>query len=816
MNTFSCGRSLSLNPYKPYRVNVISLRGITVIPFMKNKYKNCLFRTLTQTSFGTLQLLFNYVDNRFKIKSLCDIGEYKEAKRLFASNPANPFGAAALIAASVKQQEGIESALELYRTLISASRPNAYVFSALLSACRKYDKPNEGVKLFQEMQKFAILPSVGCMKSLLALFLETNDVLNAIKLFDQIKQSKLELNNIDCTQLIELFSKANQLHSVLEVLALMDAQKLVPDALTYKKLIKACTKAKNLVEGERIVLHAKQHGMDSNVSVCNTALDMYAKLGNSNKAATIFEALCQQHKANTITWTMMISAYTLNKQPQQAVDVFLEMMKARVAPTDVTFVTVLTAVSALGDLSLGRTVCNYLKDSGITISEQLRTALLAMYWKCNSLSDAHEVLAEMQVSPTLDTISYNAMLHFLVQVEKYKEVEDLFHLMRQKGVKPDEATFVAMMTMYAKRGKPEQVHEIFLQLHSQQKLLNVKTWNVYFGATTEFSQVEKFYSVMQASGVLPDDITYLGLLRCCIEGSNIAFGRALHRRIYSGSSPSLEVQNALLNMYAKCGTVTETEQLFTKMPRKDVITWTILISAYNLVASHRKALDLFPLMIKAEIQPSDVTYACLFTAAGNLPDLATGKQIHSHSLTSSIQLTRGMKNALLQMYFKCGSMDEALDAFQEIRKADPFDLISWNTMLSCYVQQKLGNKAISLFQEMQAEGIKPDAVTYSTLLTAAADTYNLPFGKTIHQAVKSLLPTQEVLGNALLNMYIKCGQMNFATELFTEMRQAKAPMNVITWTVMITGLIDHDKSTVALQYFNDMKKEGTKNVTSCN
>ena len=129
------------------------------------------------------------------------------------------------------------------------------------------------------------------------------------------------------------------------------------------------------------------------------------------------------------------------------------------------------------------------------------------------------------------------------------------------------------------------------------------------------------------------------------------------------------------------------------------------------------------------------------------------------------------------------------------------DTVAWNAMITVYSQNGLDSEVIQLFQLISQDGLIPNKVTYLVILDACCNSAYLAEGKRIHSCIWHHGLDISV-GNALINMYNKCGNLEDVREMFDEM----CDRNVISWTTLISALVQHDYGMDALQAFHQMQR----------
>ncbi|XP_057849662.2 pentatricopeptide repeat-containing protein At4g02750 [Cryptomeria japonica] len=182
--------------------------------------------------------------------------------------------------------------------------------------------------------------------------------------------------------------------------------------------------------------------------------------------------------------------------------------------------------------------------------------------------------------------------------------------------------------------------------------------------------------------------------------------------------------------------------------------------------------------------------------------LSEGKLIHSHANDSTL-----LQNTLINMYDKCGRVVDARKVFNQMTKPNVF---SWNIIILTYRRRGHPEEALTLFQQMQRTYILPNHFTYSTFLPVCGQIGDLQQGMEVHQRIiESGFLSDVVVGNALIDMYAKCGCIHKARQLFDEMNDT----NVVSWTAMITGYAQNGDLDKALRFFKEIPQ---RNVVTWN
>ncbi|KAF8033970.1 hypothetical protein BT93_C0297 [Corymbia citriodora subsp. variegata] len=200
------------------------------------------------------------------------------------------------------------------------------------------------------------------------------------------------------------------------------------------------------------------------------------------------------------------------------------------------------------------------------------------------------------------------------------------------------------------------------------------------------------------------------------------------RKVFDGMTNRNSVSwNSMLDGYAKCGDMDSARVLFDSMPERDVVSWSSLIDGYVKSGEHSEALALFDRMRYVGPKANEVTMVSILCACAHLGALEKGKIMHRYLVENQLPMTLVLQTALLDMYAKCGAIDEALAVFDRV-PVNKTDVLIWNAIIGGLATHGFAENALRLFNEMRRTRIKPDEITYLCLLSACAH------GGLVHEA----------------------------------------------------------------------------------
>nr|KJB73380.1 hypothetical protein B456_011G229900 [Gossypium raimondii] len=340
----------------------------------------------------------------------------------------------------------------------------------------------------------------------------------------------------------------------------------------------------------------------------------------------------------------------------------------------------------------------------------------------------------------------------------------------------------------------------------QAKDPNVFLWNTMIQglvSTDCFLDATQFYASMRTQGFWPNNFTFPFVLKACSRLLDFHLGIRIHALVIKlGFDRDVFIKTSLLYLYSKCGYLDYARKVFDDIPDKNVISWTAMISGYIDVERYREAVDLFRKLIDMGLRPDSFSVVRVLSACAHLGDLNSGEWIDRCITQFGLSRNVFVATALVDMYAKCGNMEQARYAFDGVPVKD---IITWSTMIQGYASNGLPKEALDLFFQMQKEKLAPDRYSMVGVLSACARLGALELG----DWASKLMDIEEflsnpVLGTALIDMYAKCGSMTQAWEIFKRMKEK----DVVVWNAAISGLAMNGHVKPAFGLFGQMEKSG--------
>ncbi|KAI3468173.1 hypothetical protein Pfo_024836 [Paulownia fortunei] len=307
---------------------------------------------------------------------------------------------------------------------------------------------------------------------------------------------------------------------------------------------------------------------------------------------------------------------------------------------------------------------------------------------------------------------------------------------------------------------------------------------------------------MKSLGVKPDNFTYPFVFISCGNLLALRMGRSVHCEVVKGGLLlDFHVAHSLITMYSRCREMGFARNMFDDMSERDLVSWNSIISGYSRLGFAGEAMEMFGEMREGGLEPDEMTLVSVLAACGDLGDLNLGRWIEEYVMEKGMELNSYIGSALINMYGKCGELESARRVFNCIKRKE---VVTWNAMITGYAQNGQSDETLSLFNAMMETGPEPNEITLIAVLSACASIGALDLGKWIDEhASKRGFQHNIYVATALVDMYSKCGNLEYASRVFENMPQR----NQVSWNTMISALAFHGRAEEALTLFQRMLEE---------
>ncbi|KAL3510014.1 hypothetical protein ACH5RR_029415 [Cinchona calisaya] len=300
-----------------------------------------------------------------------------------------------------------------------------------------------------------------------------------------------------------------------------------------------------------------------------------------------------------------------------------------------------------------------------------------------------------------------------------------------------------------------------------------------------------------------DKSTYDALVRACIGLKSISgVKRVLNYMVNCGFEPDQYLSNRLLLMHVKCGMMVDARKLFDDMPERNLVSWNTIIGGIVDSGDYLEAFRLFFIMWDEFSDVGSRTFAMMIRASAGLELISPGRQLHSLALKLDATDDIYVSCALIDMYSKCGSIDDARCVFDEMPEKTT---VGWNSIIAGYALHGYSEEAMNMYYDMQDSGVNMDHFTFSIIIRVCTRLASVEHAKQAHAGlVRHGFGLDIVANTALMDFYSKWGRVEDARNVFEKMPQK----NVISWNALIAGYGNHGQGVEAVELFERMISEG--------
>ncbi|KAI5058928.1 hypothetical protein GOP47_0025247 [Adiantum capillus-veneris] len=770
-------------------------------------------------------------DHLIRLFALC--GSLSEANSVFEKVPKpSVYTWNSIISAHVKLRED-EKALALLEAMqVQGTRPDGVTFSCLIKACGSLRAVHMGKLLHFHILESGCDAHVITESTLVDFYAKCGYLQEARKIFDGMEERDV----VTWGTIIAAYTQHGDGFSALELFHEMQLANIKPSMVVFSSVLKSCGSIQALQQGRLIHEQIRSSGFLLDVVVGSSLVDMYAKCGSIKEARSVFD---EMKIRDLVMWGTMICAYVANDDLHIAFHLFDCMQLNGISPNNVVFESLLRACSTIKHIEHVKRLHCYMVILGLNNDPRTNFTLADVYAKVGIVDEAEKVFLEL---PSPNVQSWDAFMARNVEHGNDDFVLKLFNKMQEIGVVPDRSTILhllkacegavgclqkcmllhhhilrheldaelviasALLDFYAKCGCIESAEKIFEGMPNP----DVVAWGAliqgYVHRCHSCSALEAFEKMMRKS-FSPSKVIFSSVSKACGSLGSLESGRWIHDQVIrEACEDDVIVGSSLIDMYAKCGHLLEAQSIFLKLPCRDPTAWGSIIAGCSANGNIFSVFEYFEQMQQEGFNPDKVVFSCLINACGCMGDICRGRIICDQIIRSGVAVDIILENSVIDMYTKCGSLDEAQKLFDGFKDKD---IVSWGAMITAYVVDGHNYTALKLFEQMQKEGVRPNKVVFLSCLKACGAAGYLLWGRLIHdQVVRTQLDTDRAIGNTLVDVYGKLGSSCEAYRVL----DALPSQDPVSWASMISGLSLDGKFSLAKECLEVMQKHGLKPV----
>ncbi|KAH7296959.1 hypothetical protein KP509_26G046400 [Ceratopteris richardii] len=633
-------------------------------------------------------------------------------------------------------------------TEVGSEKDNRFVGSTLVDMYAKCHSLPDAKRVFESLQG----RDVVVWTALLGGYVECGDAEKALFCFEEMQRQGISPNCI--TYICTL--KACAITSMrwgkpLDVLNFYSQMQTYgarpPDARTFVAILKECGVLQDLEMGQRVHTHITEVGSKDNRFVGSTLVDMYAKCHSLPDAKRVFESL---QGRDVVVWTALLGGYVECGDAEKALFCFEEMQRQGISPNCITYICTLKACAITNKVYKALEIHMETEREGVLEKNlSLGNCLIDLYAKFGYFSKATEILERL---PIRDVISWTALARGYLEYLCNEEALQCLDRMRECGVSANSVSLLcelqacgnmraldkgrhihaeterygwlrkdgivdnAFIDMYGKCGSLLDARQVFDMLLVKSKV----SWSILITSYTYNGLADEaihLFREMQLMGISLDTVMYTCCLKACGSIGALIEGQKVHADIARrGLLNAVAVGNAVLDMYGKCHAVSKAEEIFESFSVRNLVTWNALLHGYIEGGHPLKAIRHFEKMQLERIDADAVTFVGGLKSCRELGIIDKGIEIHVDIVRGgSFEGNLVVGNTLVDMYAGCGLVNRARQVFDMLPARN---IITWNALMSGYVEYGSNEEVIDCLEQMRSDGIFPDVITYMCILKA--------------------------------------------------------------------------------------------------
>ncbi|KAK7319297.1 hypothetical protein RJT34_04016 [Clitoria ternatea] len=476
----------------------------------------------------------------------------------------------------------------------------------------------------------------------------------------------------------------------------------------------------NLSKGKEIHSYLLKNAFFASPPAITSLISMYSKCTHMDYALKVFNFPTHLDK-NVFAYNAIIAGFVANGLSQHGFALYRQMRHLGILPDKFTFPCVIRACGDAVENFEVKKIHGLLFKLGLEFDVFVGSALVNTYLKFAMLVEAHEVFEEL---PVRDVVLWNSMVTGYAQIGKFEEALRVFRRMGENGLVPSRYTATGVLSIFSvirdfdngcavhgfvtKMGYDSStvVSNALIDMYGKCKcvsdalsvfdIMNEKdifSWNSIIAVHEHCGDhygTLRIFDRMLGNGVQPDLVTVTAVLPACTHLAALMHGREIHGYMVVNGFGKEEsnsdfdyvlLNNALMDMYAKCGNMRDARMLFDNTREKDVASWNIMITGYGMHGYGDEALDMFSRMCKAHMTPNEISFVGLLSACSHAGMVKEGLEFLSE-MESKYGVSPSIEHytCVIDMLCRAGQLMEAYDLVQIMPfKADP---VGWRSLLA--------------------------------------------------------------------------------------------------------------------------------------
>ncbi|KAF8015988.1 hypothetical protein BT93_H1516 [Corymbia citriodora subsp. variegata] len=557
------------------------------------------------------------------------------------------------------------------------------------------------------------------------------------------------------------------------------------------------------------------------IVAANILITQHARGGQLDVARRLFDEMSER---TVVSWNAIIAGYSQCGRYGEALGLVSSMHHGSVKFNETTLSTVLSACANSDASCDGRQIHCLVLKSGFEDFEYVGSALMNFYANCFEIEEAKRVFKEFRGSnellwsvmlagyvhcdhmddalalfmemPDRGIVAWTTLISgFAKRVDGCEKALELFRWLRETNeAAPNEFTFDCVLRtcgrlkaqslgrvvhgLVVKSGYEcdQSVGSAIIEFYCESEAIN-EAMKVYEKMSQpSLNASNSLIGGLILAGRIEDaELIFSGLTINPISCNLMIKGYAMNDRVADSKSlfekmpmKTLISMNTMISMYCRTGEIEKALELFEEVKgERNSVTWNSMISGYIQNSMQEEAFKLYETMRRSAIHRTRSTFSALLHACSSLGSLQLGQQLQAQLLKASFESNVYVGTSLIDMYSRCGCIDDARVSFASISSPN---VAAWTALINGYAHHRLGSEAILLFEQMLQQGVKPNAATFVGILAACGHSGLVDKGLNFFHMMKdyALKPNLEHYA-CVVDLLGRSGYLKEAEEFIKEM-----------------------------------------------
>ncbi|MCO5571969.1 hypothetical protein L7F22_025720 [Adiantum nelumboides] len=421
------------------------------------------------------------------------------------------------------------------------------------------------------------------------------------------------------------------------------------------------------------------------------------------------------------------------------------------------------------NIHIGRHVQSFIRKKNLQTSTYLGSHLIRLFALCGSLSEAQQVFSQLQ-HPNL--FAWSAIISAHAKLGNGEEAIKFYYSLRQSALRMDGQIFVAALqacSSLQSLSEGKCIHK-----HITESGFELDPF-VMCSLVDMYAQCEKLADAFSVFKRVPAKNVVLWntmIAAYAQQGHLLTACKLVERMKHEGLQPNTETWNAMIagcaqNGYRKLA-ICFLQQMQDTGMKPNNVTWNGMIAGFARHGDVQEAFQAFQQMQQFGMEPDQLTYVSVLKACYSVAALNHVNLVHAQMIENGSGLDVVTGNSVIQAYTRCGSLNEAQRVFERHQQRG---VEEWNSILLGYAHNSKHELALSCFQNMCQQGVHPDLVTFTSLLSAYSHLGSVKEGChhfLLMTAKYGLMPIQEHV-NCMVDLLGRSGSLIQAEDLLWTM-----------------------------------------------